>query len=774
MKLKFANSILSLRIILIFSCLWLCNSIAFSQCISTFPYNENFESNSGNWNTGGISSDWVWGTPAKPTINTAGTGAKCWITGGLNASFYNLGERSWVQSPCFDFSAMLNPHIRFKIFWETERTYDGGNLQYSINNGSSWNNVGAAGDATDCRNENWFNSSAILNIASISPVNQGWSGTILPASAGCSVGQGSGGWLIAQHTMTYLAGQSNVIFRFTFGAGTQCNNYDGLAFDDITIEDVPFPINISHVLQPTGCTANTGSAVLTVTGGSPPYIYTWSPAVSVGASATNLSAGNYAVTVTDASGCTNTDAFTIQLPAGVTFSTSSTLDSCSSGKGTATVVVNSGSPPFTYNWSPNVSNSATAINLAAGIYTVTVTDVGGCTSVSSFNIQSSPPVTFTTSTVTDNCAVRQGSASVTVNSGTAPYSYLWSSGNTTIAANNLPSGNYSVTITDALGCTKNMGVFVQQTPPVNFNIVTTPDTCSGNKGTATVILTSGTAPYSYLWNPAVSVANTAANLGVGNYAVKVSDVNGCTKSNPFAIQQPPIGTLQILTAPDTCSGGNGIALASVINGSGPFTYQWMPTGAVTPQINNLTAGTYSLTATDGVGCEIKSEVNIGNINNLVFSLGEDISVCGAINLTLNPGSFASYMWQDSTTSSSYFVNSTGTFYVTVTNAQGCIAADTIDVFEDCLNDVIVPTSFTPNGDKKNEIFYAYGVRVVSFNMKIMDRFGSVVFESNSLDKGWNGFFKGSPAQQGMYVCVLRYSMDGKTEREKFEKILLVR
>src|SRR4051812_45236409 len=103
-----------------------------SQCISpisTFPYHESFEGGPAGWTTGGTANDWTLGSPTKPLINAAADGVNCWIIGGPTISFYNLGERSWVQSPCFDFTAVSNPYISLSVFWESEFRYDGGNMQ---------------------------------------------------------------------------------------------------------------------------------------------------------------------------------------------------------------------------------------------------------------------------------------------------------------------------------------------------------------------------------------------------------------------------------------------------------------------------------------------------------------------------------------------------------------------------------------------------------------------------------------------------------------------
>lgn len=378
-----------------------------AQCgtiISTFPYQEDFETSNGGWTSGGVSNDWAWGAPVKPVINSAGSGAKCWITGGLSVPFYNYSERSYVQSPCFDFSTLANVYIEFKVFWETEHQYDGANLQYSTNSGVSWNNVGALGDATDCMNANWYNYSPIYNLTSLAAVRDGWSGTVQPTSGSCQGGSGSGGWLEAKHTMPYLAGLTNVIFRFTFGAGTTCNNYDGFAFDDIIIGNAPLPLTVSHALTPAGCISSNGSATLSVNGSFPPYTYIWTPNVSSTATANGLSSGNYTITVTDMAGCSKTEIITILQSPPVTFTNTSSPDTCKRNVGTASVAVNTGTPPYTYLWNPAGETTSTLNNLSEGNYSIVVTDSQGCTKAASVFIDNTGEFTIELGNDTTICS----------------------------------------------------------------------------------------------------------------------------------------------------------------------------------------------------------------------------------------------------------------------------------------------------------------------------------------------------------------------------------
>ncbi|MFC5271462.1 T9SS type A sorting domain-containing protein [Adhaeribacter terreus] len=188
--------------------------------INTFPYSQNFENGAGGWTSGGTNSSWALGTPAGTVIQGASSGTQAWITNPTGN--YNNSENSFVLSPCFNFSALTgDPDFEMKIWWNSEFSWDGAVLQSSINNGTSWQNVGALSDPNF-----WYNDNTISG----NPGGQqiGWSG------AGAN---GSGGWVKAKHKLNNLGGQANVRLRIAFGSDGSVNSYDGVAFDDIRIGD---------------------------------------------------------------------------------------------------------------------------------------------------------------------------------------------------------------------------------------------------------------------------------------------------------------------------------------------------------------------------------------------------------------------------------------------------------------------------------------------------------------------------------------------------------
>ncbi len=528
-----------------------------AQCgapISVFPYTQGFETTNGGWITGGTGSSWAWGSPAKTIITGAAAGTKCWITGGLTPGPYTNNEASWLQSPCFNFTGLQYPHISFAAFWETERRFDGANLQYSTNLGTTWTNVGTVSDPINCLNDNWFNFNPITGLNPLTTVRDGWSGTTLPTVGGCQGGGGSARWVNAQHTMPYLAGIPNVIFRFTFGAGNICNNFDGFAFDEFQISNAQ-PNNAAFTYL---CTNST--TVDFINSSTPcPTGFNWDfgdPASGSNNSSTLPNPthvfsgpGTYTITL-NVSGPDNAPSITTQTITilGLTTSVISNNNCAGDMNGSATVnVIPITAAPFTYSWNTTpVQNTQIATGLAGGNYIVTVSALNSCTATVPVVIASPAALSHTVNIVQPGCAVATGTATITENGGTAPYTYSWfPSGGNGPSASGLVPGNYTVTVTDSKLCTDVINIVIANATAPTVSVINKKDvTCFGlNDGSATASATGGNAPYSFSWNT-VPVQNsaTANNLTAGNYTVTVTDNNGCSDFTSITITEPPPGS----------------------------------------------------------------------------------------------------------------------------------------------------------------------------------------------------------------------------------------
>ncbi len=354
----------------------------------------------------------------------------------------------------------------------------------------------------------------------------------------------------------------------------------------------------------------TGSATVIPGGGTPGYTYLWAPGGQTNATATGLTAGSYTVTVTDANGCQIQEIYNITQPPPMTVTvTGIGNENCGGGAtGTISISVAGGANPYTYLWNPGGGTNQNATGLTAGSYTVTVTDNNGCTQTATATITQPVPVTALT-TVTGNilCNGGKGSAQVTPGGGTPGYTYLWTpTGGTGPSAGNLSAGTYTVTVTDAHGCTGTATVTITQPPVVTANIsASTNVSCSGGaNGTATLTAGGGTPGYTYIWNPGGNTNATATGLSAGMYTVTVTDANGCTATTTVLIIQPPIVTATIAGSTQvSCNGGaNGTATVNGGGGTPGYTYLWNPGGNTNATATGLSAGTYTVTVTDANGC----------------------------------------------------------------------------------------------------------------------------------------------------------------------------
>jgi len=425
-----------------------------SQCINAFPYLQDFEVDNGGWLPGGFNIDWAWGEPLKTNITQAGSGSKCWITGGLTFPNYFGGEKSYLTSPCFDFSNLTNPYIEFKIFWDTERQYDGANLQYSIDNGVTWQNVGSITDPVDCRNKNWYNNGSIGNLGGLAFPQSGWSGNTKSTQGACLGGSGSGQWLTASHCITDLAGEPSVKFRFTFGSGIACNDYDGFAFDSLYIGESSQPvIDIKRI-----CNGDLSLSVSAESDGCPSQ-YSWDfgdPASSgnyvTGITADHVfsSAGSYTVKLTTIHPCigavvvTKTISFPdVQLQVGDV-----TCNNGSDGYASALVLTPAST---TLIWLPSGSQVDTLKNISVGTYALTV--LGGtndCKTTIPFEVIYGPDA-FPLPDLGNDQFICPGQ-SIKLTPGIFN-SYQWNTGETSAEINVDSASSYIVTVTNSAGCT---------------------------------------------------------------------------------------------------------------------------------------------------------------------------------------------------------------------------------------------------------------------------------------------------------------------------------
>ncbi|NBY41513.1 MAG: hypothetical protein EBQ66_11715, partial [Flavobacteriia bacterium] len=424
--------------------------------------------------------------------------------------------------------------------------------------------------------------------------------TVTPNNVLCFGGNGS---------VTLSAAGANAPYTYG-GAATQNLSPGSYTYTATSINGcISLPVTIT-ITQPAAaltlsttqvnvlCSGNnTGSVNLTVTGGTAPYTYAWSNNTTLEDPA-GLAAGTYTVTVTDANGCTATTTVTITQPSVLTSSYTQVNVGCfGNNTGSIDLTVNGGVAPYIYAWS-NQAITQDLNNIPSGVYTVTATDANGCATTQTVTItQPQGALTLSTTQVNVLCFGNStGSVNLTVSGGTAPYTYLWSNNGTVEDPSGMAAGPYTVTVTDANGCTANSNVTITQ-PAAGLALTTTQVNvlCNGNNtGSVNLTVSGGTAPYTYLWSNN-GTAEDPTGMAAGAYTVTVTDGSGCTATTTVTITQPATPLAVTVAVQNIlCLNGTGSVNSTPTGGVAPYTYSWSNQG-ITQNITNLQAGSYTVT-----------------------------------------------------------------------------------------------------------------------------------------------------------------------------------
>ena len=477
-----------------------------------------------------------------------------------------------------------------------------------------------------------------------------------------------------------------------------------VASEQIKLKLLSDPIENASV-QNISCFGLTdGSISATVTGGTMPFSYQWSNGAAT-ASIQNLSAGTYTLTVTDANGCTSKTSAVVSDVVPINVIEKTTDVTCNgTADGSITIGVTGGAAPFIYQWSNGATNSDLN-GLAAGTYTVTLTDNNQCSLVASANILEKTPISIGTTQYSISCfGNSNGYIASTVSGGVGPYIYYWSEKSITSNIDSLPAGIYELTITDAQGCTATTSASISEPPVLSLATTEVAITCyNAGNGAASATASGGTGPYNYLWSNGES-GTSISNLSPGIYVLTATDSKGCTAMVASNITEPAILSSTINTSDATCFGANDGTLTAVsTGGTMPFAYQWS-NGASSPSLNNLSTGTYLLTLTDGNGCSGVFSSSISEPALLsVISDALDINCNGNSNGTIsttgNGGTLPyNYQWSNGASTSSIAGLSPQIYTLTLTDGNGCVATSSATITEPMpLSGLATKTDVSCNG-----------------------------------------------------------------------------
>ena len=487
---------------------------------------------------------------------------------------------------------------------------------------------------------------------------------------------------------------------------------------------------ISYNLSVSGDCSQNGLGGISILpyGAIPPYTVQWitpnlgtdilttTPAIK-----TNLWYGNYSVRINDSALPVNNEVYVnIPVSSGLCcniVSTQNTTCALNNGSvtGTSTSVYSSTSY-YLYFGDGTYSQSATTnqtnvvfAHLTAGTYYMVAYDLGGCSGRSqNFIIEQSYPMDFGIYAVPNSTCTNlpNGKLFVTGQTGQGPYTYLWSNSATTQAITGLTNGQYSVTVTDALGCVQSKSATVNTVPPVGLGgFTSTQPTCFNSDGVINLTVTGGTAPYYYSASTGtilVSYSNvwSLSGLSAGAYGFLVTDAGLCNFTAGITIQSPNGISKVVVTGQNSvCSSTNGSITINVTGGLTPYIYTLIypdgsqknvSTSQTTQLFSTLSAGTYTAVVQDNSGCSYMQETTILTENKYTISTMVTPTSCGQINgkiqitattgatLPLNYSVDGLFVIQNSSLNEVTFSNiPSGTHVVTVTDASGCVQTSNV-------------------------------------------------------------------------------------------------
>lgn len=465
----------------------------------------------------------------------------------------------------------------------------------------------------------------------------------------------------------------------------------------LTVTDNPnFVFSVSLTAQDVSCFGGSdGQITANVQGGLPPYTYTWSPAQGNVSSISGLSGGTYSVSVTDAKGCQATASVQINVPTQLSATATGNPVTCGGAcDGSATVSAQGGTPPYTYAWNslpPQQLQNATY--LCANNYIVTVTDNKNCTVTSNATVANTTTISIVLDSLKNvQCfGAANGGVYLTSTGGQTPYTFAWSNSVATEDNINLGPGNYTITITDNIGCTAGNSYTLTEpsllTSVVSFTF--DPRCNAGSDGIVNINVNGGVQPYTYLWSaPTNATTQNLNNVVAGTHTVTVSDANLCTVTSTATLTEPSPYNISLSTTNLQCYGAtDGTASLTVSGETAPYTYFWS-NFSTTSSVNGLDAGPFSVVIEDVNGCDTIVTNTISSPAEINIQLTAFEPLCadsgnGSITTVVTGGTpNYGFSWTGSNGFTSTLQNpqvNSGSFTVTVTDANNCTSSESIGV-----------------------------------------------------------------------------------------------
>lgn len=648
-------------------------------------------------------------------------------------------------------------------------------------------NIALTSTDLSCNNDSSGCINAVVTGGSGNPMNLTWSNGIIDIDSICNLTPGT-------YTLVVID-----TFSTTSGTPTLISCIDS---QTVTITEPPvLAITIDSFSNPSCNGVLDGTINTTTIGGTANYNYNWSGISNNTPDLSSLNGGVYTVTVIDANRCTDTAQITLVDPSPIVITVDSTINNSCAGTpdGAVYITASGGTGTLTYSWNPTTMTED-FIGASNGTYIVTVTDSTGCTNTAQATVN--PTVSLTVSNTVTNplCNGDNGTATLTVTSGSGNYQFDWGAASTTTTNTaSIVAGNFVVTITDTNnGCTTTNTVNVVEPAVLTVTLVDTTNIgCldAPNSGAIDIQVVGGTTPYSFVWDSGPTPNNEdLTGLAGGTYSVVVTDINNCTISGgPYTVEEVAGISVSIttITGDLSCDLQPIGSLQATGTGGSNITYVWSnANGTTNSTITNLGAGSYTVTATNNDGC---TDIASGTINAPVIpTVDAFVSVTGmtSVSVPLNSSVIISagtssfnYNWTntaDPVTGNANIANPTAattttspdpegeyTYIVTAsatTNDTTCIATDTVRITVE-IPFKGIPTAFTPDGDGINDTFRP--VMLANDEVKVFriyNRWGQEIFNGDQDHlNGWDGTYQGVPQPTEVYLYLIEYQKESDPE-----------
>jgi gliding motility-associated-like protein len=569
--------------------------------------------------------------------------------------------------------------------------------------------------------------------------------------------------------------------------------------------------------KPATCNQSNGTAIASYTGSInfSNVSYTWLPALGISSTLSNVSTGTYSIVV-NANGCVDTTTVYVPTVGGVTVAVQQIInDSCyGSSNGSVLLHVQAGVRPLNFSWSSPINSSdSIATGLSAGGFSVTITDSAKCVTNLTGIITQPTKMQALISAGNDRCQKGIGSVSVTCSGGTPNYTYAWTGGGATSSIKNLQAGVYIVTVTDNNSCTiKDSGTVKNINDLITGNLAGTNVCLNKNTGyTVTIVDTSTTSNIAIInnlvWNfgdsthligPS-SLSHTYLKPGSFLISVTASDNYGCKTTLYDSVTVYPIPIINFTA--DTFNGCVPLSVNFVNTPESNTNYAWTlgdntNSNSTQPSHSYNTVGTFNVgvTATSQFGCVNSQKITamittygfpVADFTTKDFQVSEYEPTFQFINQSTNAYTNNWSFGDDSLNST--LINPKHTYAgpgeynvcLLVTTEHGC--KDNICKVVEVIPEwtFYIPNAFTPNGDGKNEIFYAYGTNISDVNLEIFDRWGELIFKGYGLTQGWDGkmygghYANGDILQQDVYVYKVSFNdLKGKKHSQSGQVSLI--